>query len=459
MNTLEGMGVSPGIATGKVKIIKNKNDFSKFQEGDVLVTHITEPSMTILMNKASAIVCDIGGMNSHPSIVSREMGKPCVVNTKISTKDLTDGILVKVDGERGTVKIIGDWLDEFIDSFIKCFSIMDARTFRPFPVSATSIYAKFYVNKVLNAVKEAKDSSMPLKQIAKLFPSPNALRIETIFLLIELKYAKASKKDSLKILNYLNKLLKELAYDDVYCREKNIAHSSERVKGIIESIKWSKVNPKQAAELGKLSNSCSSLCWSIYTDYFYFAGFDVYGPYDVSKYFGKNTILVIRDYFHLKPTSIWWNIRTLPYNSVRIFYIYRDLGFKVDMCVHTYYDSNPVDKLLYYRVLVNDKPINSIKKIKKVAEEIAKFASKHYLFYEKLSFEDKKRMLVKQRYYQVRNFLKTFDENPEPSKELIKYIKGKKIPKDPFEVKEGENRDEVWKRALDPRNEFYPKGF
>ncbi|MFH0971004.1 MAG: PEP-utilizing enzyme [Candidatus Micrarchaeota archaeon] len=100
---LKGMGTSEGKAQGKVKIIESADDHFKFREGDILVTRITDPTMTVLMNRAAAIVCDIGGLTSHPSIVAREMGIPCVVNTKEGTKKLKDGEEVLVDGKKGEI--------------------------------------------------------------------------------------------------------------------------------------------------------------------------------------------------------------------------------------------------------------------------------------------------------------------------------------------------------------------
>ncbi|MBU1197164.1 hypothetical protein KJ765_01490 [Candidatus Micrarchaeota archaeon] len=100
---LKGLAASLGIAHGKVKIIESAEDHFKFREGDVLVTRITDPTMTVLMNRASAIVCDIGGLTSHPAIVSREMGIPCVVATKEATKKLKDGMEVTVNGTTGEV--------------------------------------------------------------------------------------------------------------------------------------------------------------------------------------------------------------------------------------------------------------------------------------------------------------------------------------------------------------------
>jgi len=100
---LKGLGVSSGQAIGKVKIINPLHKNPSFKEGDILVTRITDPTMVGLMAKAGAIVCDIGGMTSHPSIVSREMGIPCVVATKKATRVLKNGFKVRVDGTKGLI--------------------------------------------------------------------------------------------------------------------------------------------------------------------------------------------------------------------------------------------------------------------------------------------------------------------------------------------------------------------
>jgi len=100
---LKGIAASPGVVQGKVKIVKGYEDSDKFNEGDILVTRITDPTMVMMMSKAGAVVCDIGGITSHPSIVSREMGIPCVVNTKEATTKLKDDVEVKVDGDKGEI--------------------------------------------------------------------------------------------------------------------------------------------------------------------------------------------------------------------------------------------------------------------------------------------------------------------------------------------------------------------
>jgi len=104
---LKGLGTSPGQARGKVRMVCGAEDEGRFLDGEVLVTRITDPTMVLMMNRAAAIVCDIGGMTSHPSILSREMGIPCVVAAKTATSKLKDGQEVLVDGKTGDVFLVG----------------------------------------------------------------------------------------------------------------------------------------------------------------------------------------------------------------------------------------------------------------------------------------------------------------------------------------------------------------
>lgn len=102
---ITGVAASAGIAKGRVRIVTGTADMPRFEEGDILVTRITDPTMVMMMSRAAAIVCDIGSITSHPSIVSRELGIPCVVNTKEGTAMLKDGQRVRVDGTKGEIHI------------------------------------------------------------------------------------------------------------------------------------------------------------------------------------------------------------------------------------------------------------------------------------------------------------------------------------------------------------------
>jgi len=100
---LEGLGASPGISSGKIKIIEDLKDLDKIQKGDVLVTGMTNPDMVVTMQKSAAIVTDEGGMTAHAAIVSREMGIPCIVGTQNATTKLKEGEIITVDGFEGKI--------------------------------------------------------------------------------------------------------------------------------------------------------------------------------------------------------------------------------------------------------------------------------------------------------------------------------------------------------------------
>jgi pyruvate,water dikinase len=98
------LGKKPGLVRGAVKIILNPTDMAKMKQGDVLVAIATNPDVVPAMKKAAAIVTEQGGVTCHAAIVSRELGIPCVIGTKIATRVLKDGDEVEVDAARGIVK-------------------------------------------------------------------------------------------------------------------------------------------------------------------------------------------------------------------------------------------------------------------------------------------------------------------------------------------------------------------
>jgi len=100
---LRGMGVSPGVGSGIVKIVTGLDDINKIEKGDVLVTEMTNPDFVPAMEKAAAIVTNRGGVTSHAAIVSRELGVPAVVGTVNATEVLKDGQMITVDATNGLV--------------------------------------------------------------------------------------------------------------------------------------------------------------------------------------------------------------------------------------------------------------------------------------------------------------------------------------------------------------------
>ena len=99
----KGLGASPGMASGKVKIIRDTDELDKILLGDILVTVMTTPDMVPAMKRANGIITDEGGVTCHAAIVSRELGIPSVVGTGDATKILKDNSIVTLDGNKGII--------------------------------------------------------------------------------------------------------------------------------------------------------------------------------------------------------------------------------------------------------------------------------------------------------------------------------------------------------------------
>jgi pyruvate,water dikinase len=100
---LKGLGASPGIASGPVRVVRKLDQLDKVGKGDIIVTEMTTPDMVPAMKRAAGIVTDEGGMTSHAAIVSRELGVPAVVGSGNATELLGDGQVVTIDGDKGSV--------------------------------------------------------------------------------------------------------------------------------------------------------------------------------------------------------------------------------------------------------------------------------------------------------------------------------------------------------------------
>ena len=109
LETITGSVVSTGCGKvkGRVRILLTPRNVNKMKKGEILVAPMTSPEFIVAMKKAAAIITDEGGITSHAAIVSRELGIPCLVGTKVATKALKDGDLVEVNANHGVIRILG----------------------------------------------------------------------------------------------------------------------------------------------------------------------------------------------------------------------------------------------------------------------------------------------------------------------------------------------------------------
>lgn len=105
-DVLSGLGGGAGRYTGRVCVLHDPADMAKLEPGDVLVAPFTDAAWTPLFLIAGAVVVDVGAMNSHAVVVSRELGIPSVLSVTTGTSQLLDGMEVTVDGTAGTVTVV-----------------------------------------------------------------------------------------------------------------------------------------------------------------------------------------------------------------------------------------------------------------------------------------------------------------------------------------------------------------
>lgn len=128
---LQGTAASPGVAFGKVRILKSAKEITKIEEGDVLVTEMTNPDFVPAMKKAAAIVTEKGGRTSHAAIVSRELGVPAIVGCEMVLEILKDGEEITVDGTHGFV---------YEGNVVPNVKVEQTKVFKPNLKTATKVY-------------------------------------------------------------------------------------------------------------------------------------------------------------------------------------------------------------------------------------------------------------------------------------------------------------------------------
>ena len=97
----EGRSIGQRIGAGTVRVVNSIHEMDKVQEGDVLVSDMTDPDWEPVMKRAAAIITNRGGRTCHAAIIARELGVPAIVGCGNATELLTDGQAVTVSCAEG----------------------------------------------------------------------------------------------------------------------------------------------------------------------------------------------------------------------------------------------------------------------------------------------------------------------------------------------------------------------
>ena len=100
----KGQIVFPGLVEGKILVMKEYKP-GPWPDFDILVAKHTDPGWSLLISKSKGLVVEQGGLLSHASIVTRELGIPCIIGVKEVTEKLTNGSNAILDASNGVLQI------------------------------------------------------------------------------------------------------------------------------------------------------------------------------------------------------------------------------------------------------------------------------------------------------------------------------------------------------------------
>lgn len=104
---LHGLAASGGVAEGRARILRDPLQAAELAPGDILVVAAADTGWAPLFLAAAGVVTELGGPLSHAAIILREYAVPAVVNVTNATRALQDGEWLRIDGDAGTVEILG----------------------------------------------------------------------------------------------------------------------------------------------------------------------------------------------------------------------------------------------------------------------------------------------------------------------------------------------------------------
>lgn len=108
-----GLSIGQQIISGTARVIKDINHIGQIQDGEIIITEMTDPDWVPVMKRAAALVTDRGGRTCHAAIVSRELAIPAIVGTHNATAAIKTGQLITVDCSQGAMGFVYSGKKEF----------------------------------------------------------------------------------------------------------------------------------------------------------------------------------------------------------------------------------------------------------------------------------------------------------------------------------------------------------
>ena len=103
---ISGRPVSRGVVEGTARVAHSVDEASALKHGEILVAPITDVGWTPYFNLIAGLITDIGSSVSHGAVIAREYGLPAIVNTRVGTRRISTGDLIRLDADQGFVELL-----------------------------------------------------------------------------------------------------------------------------------------------------------------------------------------------------------------------------------------------------------------------------------------------------------------------------------------------------------------
>ncbi len=251
-------------------------------------------------------------------------------------------------------------IGEFLKAWTSVERSVDWRTARPFANdSICPYYYDLLLPKLLETIDKLKDA--PPDILRKCFVGPTNARNVFVVYLSYTKLYHTNIENRMKIFDFFLRVFKAYdARDPWTFRGNSKKYSNDEIKKIIGKIKFIPASRELAGNLGKLAAILNALIYELYTDVSASFGSDFSGPYFLSK----NKYLVIKEYFGLKPTTVWPHTENYKYNSVTLFVVY-SVPVKIDFYgnLRTKGNKSLINVTTSYAVIADGKQVSSEQEI------------------------------------------------------------------------------------------------
>ncbi|MBU1178216.1 hypothetical protein KJ903_03265 [Patescibacteria group bacterium] len=343
-------------------------------------------------------------------------------------------------------------IDNFLDIFTEAWSAMDFDTFDNTISWAAydPLIANTWTKRILQMIDDCQKAGLQSQEIAKLFPTASQLRGMKGFDLWLAGYANVSRREKEKIFAFYFSLLRNYCLEDLYCKSKNIIHTPEETDNITTKLKLA--TPTIARTLGRTTNACYHLGHAMYSDMHPSIVYDNYGPYRADEKHGEDHILVIKEFNNIKCPELWSETTELSCDSIRIFYIYKDIKMTVDSASHAVYIGDLINNLQYYGLEI-DGLKSAPHKLIPIVKELEEIAVAMFQKFQALNFEERKEKYFHMKAYAYRDLHKKLNQDWRPAAEILQEARGKKLYTFDWPPDIDEQRKLI-RNTMDPRTDF-----